>query len=713
MELPGSRKAGSASQRPMLLRAAIRLALLASLILPSFAGALFVSSPAFASGWSGAAAAAWATQNVNTVESNFQGEVDCANFASHALQAGGFPLPGEYVAWVPSLYNWVTGQGGQRVSSVSDLTPGDLIFYHWSTDNGASYYWDHVAVYVGNGNIATHGYISNPYPYGALVAWNAFYNLADEAFVHIPGATSSGDGGNQGAAGADSSISSTSVSGPTGVSSGGGAGTTQSPLLVNALPGQSFQVSANMVNSGSVSWGGSHWGLQLLPNSLGEAPGYAQYLGLGGVVQPNQTQDWVLTIQAPSSPGSYSSEWQMREVTSSPDPWGNNTGPLFGSVLDIQVNVGSGSTNPDPSVGNDSIGQVSLSAPPSGVSASGGAGVIASPFALSAHPGQTFEVSVPMTNTGQSAWGGQNWGLQLVSPYPSNPSVGEAPGYAQYLGLGGVVQPNQTQDWVLTIQAPSSPGTYMSDWEMRHVSGTPNSDGNNTGPVFGPIASISITVLTPPAQPRLVAALAVGNSAIVNWHPPASNGGAPISTYTVTANPGPANVQVPGNTSQAVLNGLEDGTTYDFIVSAQNAIGTSAASQASNGVVPVQVPSAPGQPSATAGNTSAHLTWPAPSSDGGSTISSYTITPYANGTASSPITTSSSATSYTVTGLTNGTSYTFEVVATNAVGTGAASPASNAVTPVAPVPPPVVTSITPSSGPTDGGTSVTIVGSNL
>ena len=96
-------------------------------------------------------------------------------------------------------------------------------------------------------------------------------------------------------------------------------------------------------------------------------------------------------------------------------------------------------------------------------------------------------------------------------------------------------------------------------------------------------------------------------------------------------------------------------------------------------------PTAPGAPSgvaATAGNGSASVTWTAPS-DGGSPITSYTVTPYQGGVAqqATTVTGNPPATSATVTGLTNGTSYTFTVSATNAVGTGPASAPSNPVTP--------------------------------
>ena len=71
----------------------------------------------------------------------------------------------------------------------------------------------------------------------------------------------------------------------------------------------------------------------------------------------------------------------------------------------------------------------------------------------------------------------------------------------------------------------------------------------------------------------------------------------------------------------------------------------------------------------------------APSSDGGSAVTGYTVT--ASGGVS-PATTQCAASPCTVTGLTNGTAYTFTAVATNARGDSAASAASAAVTPSAP-----------------------------
>ena len=117
-------------------------------------------------------------------------------------------------------------------------------------------------------------------------------------------------------------------------------------------------------------------------------------------------------------------------------------------------------------------------------------------------------------------------------------------------------------------------------------------------------------------------------------------------------------------------------------------------------------PAAPTNVTATAGNASATVSWTAPA-NGGSSITSYTVTPYVEGVAqpATTVTGSLPATSATITGLTNGATYTFTVSATNAVGAGPASSQSNAVTPTAPTPPAAPTNVTATAG--NGPASVT------
>jgi hypothetical protein len=87
--------------------------------------------------------------------------------------------------------------------------------------------------------------------------------------------------------------------------------------------------------------------------------------------------------------------------------------------------------------------------------------------------------------------------------------------------------------------------------------------------------------------------------------------------------------------------------------------------------------------SATAGNGEATVSWSAPD-DGGTSITSYTVTPYVGGVAKPPQTFASAVTLQTIIGLINDTSYTFTVTATNKAGTSPASTPSAPVTPVAP-----------------------------
>lgn len=85
------------------------------------------------------------------------------------------------------------------------------------------------------------------------------------------------------------------------------------------------------------------------------------------------------------------------------------------------------------------------------------------------------------------------------------------------------------------------------------------------------------------------------------------------------------------------------------------------------------VPSQAGSVTATRGNTNVSLRWTAPSSDGGSPITSYTIQRATNSTFTTGVVTTTGiiGTSTVITGLTNGVTLYFRVAAVNAVATAA------------------------------------------
>ena len=99
--------------------------------------------------------------------------------------------------------------------------------------------------------------------------------------------------------------------------------------------------------------------------------------------------------------------------------------------------------------------------------------------------------------------------------------------------------------------------------------------------------TLSFTKTIPEAP--TISGVASGNTEVViSFTAPSSDGGAAITSYTATSNPG----AITGTVSQEgsgdiTVTGLTNGTGYTFTVTATNTIGTSAASAASSSVVPV------------------------------------------------------------------------------------------------------------------------------
>lgn len=238
------------------------------------------------------------------------------------------------------------------------------------------------------------------------------------------------------------------------------------------------------------------------------------------------------------------------------------------------------------------------------------------------------------------------------------------------------------------------------------------------GPAANFIPSIDITlndsgVATAPGIPMEFAATPLNVSASLNWAIP-SDGGSVITGYTIYTSTG-TSVNSSGTlvsdplrtllipvasvpNTDITVTGLTNGTTYTFTIKAMNSIGYSGT--ASVTVTPAVVPTAPLSASAVAGNGLVTVTWTAPASTGGSTITSYVIawpsippTSAASALASANTSTTSVSSPMTITGLTNGTSYTFYVYARNAIGSSVTYAMTNTVTPITVPNAPTITSV--------------------
>ena len=193
-------------------------------------------------------------------------------------------------------------------------------------------------------------------------------------------------------------------------------------------------------------------------------------------------------------------------------------------------------------------------------------------------------------------------------------------------------------------------------------------------PPFPPTTSIIPPGPSVPGAPTNVSASSGNGQAVISFTAPTIDGGSAITGYTVTSNPG--GLTASGSSSPLTVSGLTNGTPYTFTVVATNSVGNSVASSASDPVTPVSVPNAPTIISGiSTGSQQVEVSFTAPTIDGGSAITGYTVTSNPGG-----LTASGSSSPLTVTGLTNGTAYTFTVVATNSVGNSVASSASAPVT---------------------------------
>ncbi|MCW2700453.1 MAG: tandem-95 repeat protein [Blastococcus sp.] len=179
---------------------------------------------------------------------------------------------------------------------------------------------------------------------------------------------------------------------------------------------------------------------------------------------------------------------------------------------------------------------------------------------------------------------------------------------------------------------------------------------DKTGDAAREVAGVlSVTVRGVPGQPVAPTVLEIRDSTVVlSWPSPAANG-APILDYQVTAD----GVSRTCPTTTCTIDGLRNGTTYRFTLTARNDVGNSPASPTSGPARPDSQPDAPDAPTATFGDASLDVEWTAPRNTG-SAITHFEVELSPGGAAVRV-----GGTGYTFTGLTNGQSYQVRVRAFN------------------------------------------------
>jgi len=132
--------------------------------------------------------------------------------------------------------------------------------------------------------------------------------------------------------------------------------------------------------------------------------------------------------------------------------------------------------------------------------------------------------------------------------------------------------------------APTDQGTASFSATLKSQgSQTITATDTLNGSIAGISGAISVN-LTVPGAPSIGVATAGDTQATVAFSAPTFDGGAALTGYTATANPGGATGSCAA--SPCTVTGLTNGTAFTFTVTATNSAGTGAASASSNAVTP-------------------------------------------------------------------------------------------------------------------------------
>lgn len=260
------------------------------------------------------------------------------------------------------------------------------------------------------------------------------------------------------------------------------------------------------------------------------------------------------------------------------------------------------------------------------------------------------------------------------------------------LGGYGAVTSDGRNLWTLLSssisQTDTSTNTLVNSFAQSTSSTyTMYANGANVylGDNGGPFVKLPGGAATVPSTPFLNVDTSVAGQATLSWTPPAASGGATLTGFNVQESVGGGyyNAITSGgcsglsaSSSTCTITGLTTGVTYSFRIDAVNTVGAGSYFAASAEAT-ATAPTAPQGVSATlASNSSATVSWSAPSSNGGSPLTGYVVKYSTNNTSWTSVTSGTCASvtnatsSCTATGLPSGSNVYFEVAAVNVIGTG-------------------------------------------
>ncbi len=180
----------------------------------------------------------------------------------------------------------------------------------------------------------------------------------------------------------------------------------------------------------------------------------------------------------------------------------------------------------------------------------------------------------------------------------------------------------------------------------------------------------------PPKSPTGLSAVVENSAITLSWGPPNRNGGAPVTGYRIDVSTDQETwAEVASSVSGTTYTptGLTDGIRYTYRVAAMNSFGLGRWSDTVTAITRVVAPGAPANVIATSYAIHTQVVWKAPASDGGATISGYSIEVSTDEEPWTELASSVTHRSYLHVGVTIGTTYYYRVSARNSIGLGATS----------------------------------------